>query len=97
MIDENGEYVTRIEKKEENDMVAAIKDLGEDRAKIIVKGEYMDPVFVNVFNRNDELVVDDYIERTRSFSRIYDLSGIKTGELRIEVAAGQKLLASTSL
>lgn len=94
VIDDQGEFVTRVVKLKNDDMEAAIKTLENDRAKIIVKGEYLEPVYVNVFDRNDVLLFDDYIERERAFTRVYDLSKLNSNDLRIEVASKQKILAA---
>jgi hypoxanthine-guanine phosphoribosyltransferase len=76
-------------------MTARIKKIGEEKAKVIVRGEFMEPISVNIFDKNDVLVYDDIIDSEKSFSKIYDLSRIEVEELRIEVVAAQKLLAST--
>ena len=94
VIDSDGEYVTKIKRSNDVYMVANIKKVDEDKAKVIVRGEFMGPVSVNIFGRNDVLVFDDFIDHKKSFFRIYDLSRIKAEELRIEVVAEEKLLAT---
>jgi hypothetical protein len=54
----------------------------------------MRPVSVNIFDKHNELVFDDYIDHERAFSRIYDLSKVKANELRIEVESESKMLAT---
>ena len=93
--DEDGEYVTKIQRTDAVYMTARIKKIGEEKAKVIVRGEFMEPISVNIFDKNDVLVYDDIIDSEKSFSKIYDLSRIEVEELRIEVVAAQKLLAST--
>ena len=92
--DAEGEYVTIVKRSDELFMTARIKKIDEEKAKVIVRGEFMEPISVNIFDRNDVLIFDDNINRERSFSKIYDLSRIKAEELRIEVVAAQKMLAS---
>ena len=95
VIDAQGEYVTKIKRSDEVFMVANIEKINEDKAKIIVKGTFMSPVSVNIFDRNDVLVFDDYIDHESSFSKIYDLSKVRADELTIEVVTEDKLLAVT--
>ena len=76
-------------------MVASIKKMEDGKAKVIVKGEFMSPVSVKILNKRNELVFDDYIDHERSFSKVYDLSKVKADELKIEVVAESKLLATS--
>ena len=63
-------------------IAAGIKKIDDDKAKVIAKGEFMEPVSVNIFDGNDVLIFDDYIDRERGFSKVYDLSNAKSDELR---------------
>lgn len=94
--DDDGEYVTRIKRTDEVTMVASIKKFENEKAKIIVKGDVMGPVTVNIYDENDVLVFDDYIDEENSFSKVYDLSNVKADDLRIDVITEKKLLASTN-
>lgn len=94
VIDAEGEYVTTVKRTDEVYMAASIKKIEEDKAKVIVKGEFMGPVSVNIYDRNDVLVFDDYIDHERGFSKVYDLSKVKADELRIEVVSESKMLAT---
>lgn len=94
VIDSEGEYVTKIERTDNVYMVANIKKVDEEKAKVIVKGEFMGPVSVNIFDRNDVLVFDDFLDQERGFSKVYDLSKVKANELRVEVVTENKLLAT---
>lgn len=94
VIDAEGEYVTKIKRTDDVYMVANIRKLEDEKAKVIVRGEFMGPVSVNIFDRNDVLVFDDYIDQEKGFSKVYDLSKVKAEELRIEVVAERKLLAT---
>ena len=42
----------------------------------------MGPVYINIFDRYDVLVFDDFIDQERGFSKVYDLSKVKANELR---------------
>ena len=92
--DEEGVFVTKIKRSDDINMVASINKMEDDKAKIIVKGEFMGPVSVNIFDKHNELVFDDHIDHESSFSRIYDLSKVKADELRIEVVSERKMLAT---
>ena len=92
--DMEGEYVTKIKRSEGVSMVAKIRKIEDGKAQLFVKGEVMEPISVNIFDSNDVLLFDDYIDHERSFSRVYDLSKVKAEELRIEVVAESKLLAT---
>ena len=92
--DSEGTYVTKIKRADELNMVASIKKIDDEKAKVIVKGEFIYPISVNIFDRYDALVFDDYIDHESSFSKVYDLSKVKANELRIEVVAENKLLAT---
>jgi hypothetical protein len=93
--DEEGVYLTKIKRSDDVNMVASIKKVSDEKAKVIVKGEFMGPVTVNIFDSHNVLVFDDYIDHEASFSRVYDLSKVKADELRIEVVAESKLLAAS--
>ena len=92
----DGEYVTKIKRSNDVYMVANIKKVDEDKAKVIVKGEFMSQVSLNIFDKNNVLIFDDYIDRERAFSKIYDLSKVKANELRVEVVTEMKLLATAA-
>lgn len=92
--DDEGTYVTKIKRTDEINMVASIKKMEDEKAKVIVKGDFMSPVSVNIFDRQNILVFDDYIDHDSSFSKVYDLSKVNADELRIEVIAENKLLAT---
>ena len=92
--DQDGEYVTKIKRTDEVFMVASIKKLEDGRAKVIVRGEFMAPISVNILDRNDVLVFDDYIDHEKAFSKVYDLSRISAENLKIEVVTERKLLAT---
>ena len=92
--DAEGVYLTKLKRTEEVHMVASIKKLGADKAEVIVKGEFMAPVSVNIFDSHDVLVFDDYIDHENSFSKVYDLSKVKADELKIEVVSESKMLAT---
>ena len=93
--DEDGVYLATIQRSDEVNMVASIKKMNDGKAKVIVKGEFMSPVSVKILNKRNELVFDDYIDHERSFSKVYDLSKVKADELKIEVVAESKLLATS--
>ena len=96
IIDNEGAYVTKIKRTDEVNMVARVIKIADDKAKIIVRGEFMEPVSVNFFDKDDVLVFDDIIEREKSFSKLYDLSKVKAKELRLEVVSRGCLLAASS-
>jgi len=92
--DNEGIYLTKIKRSEEINMVASIKKLEDDKAKIIVKGDFMAPVSVNIYDSFNVLVFDDYIDHEKSFSVIYDLSKVRAEKLRIEVVSDNGMLAT---
>ncbi len=92
--DDDGIYLTKIKRSDEINMVASIKKIEHDKAKIIVKGDFMAPVSVNIYDSHNALVFDDYIDKEKSFSRIYDLSKVIAEELRIEVVSDSNMLAT---
>lgn len=94
VIDADGEYVTKIKRTDNVYMVANIRKIDEEKAKVTVKGKFMGPVSVNIFDRNSVLVFDDYIDQEKGFSKVYDLSKVRADELRIEVVTERKLLAT---
>jgi len=94
VIDNEGEFVTKIKRSDEVFMVARINKIEDEKAEVIVRGEFMGPISVNIFDRHDVLVFDDYIDQEKGFSKVYDLSKVKAEELRIEVVTEQKLLAT---
>jgi hypothetical protein len=89
-----GEYVTTIQRSDEVFMIARIKKISEKKAKVIVRGEFMEPISVNIFNGNDVKIHVDKIDSQKSFSKVYDLSKVSEEELRIDVVAEQKILAA---
>ena len=92
--DDEGEYVAKINRSEDVNMVATIRKIEGGKAKVIVKGDFMSPVSVKILNKRNDLVFGDYIDHESSFSRIYDLSKVRADELKIEVVAESKLLAT---
>lgn len=94
VIDAEGEYVTKIKRTDEVYMVAAILKKGSEKAKVIVKGEIMSPVSVNIFDRFGVLLFNDYIDRERGFSKLYDLSQVDAENLKIKVVSENRLLAT---
>lgn len=93
--DEEGVYLTKIKRSEEVNMVASIITLDDEKAVVIVKGEFMAPVSVNIYDAHNVLVFDDYIDHESSFSKVYDLSKVRANELRIEVVSEKKMLATS--
>jgi hypothetical protein len=92
--DDQGIYVTTIKRTDEVNMVANIRKIDEEKAKVMVRGEFMAPVSVYIYDRYNALVFDDYIDHEASFSRVYDLSKVKADDLRIEVISESKMLAT---
>lgn len=92
--DSEGTYVTKINRTDDVHMVASIREVEEDKAKVIVRGEFMGPVYVNIYDGDKVLVFDDFIDQEASFSKVYDLSKVKARELKIEVVTDKKTLAS---
>ncbi len=97
LTDQEGEYITKINRSEDVYMIATIKPLEEDKAKVIVRGEFMGPVYVNIYDGKRVLVFDDYIDMESSFSKIYDLSRVQASELEIEVVTDSETLAAAKL
>lgn len=94
VIDADGEYITKIKRTDDVYIAAQIKNIDDEKAKIIVRGKLMSPVYVNIFDSNDVKVYDDFIDRERGFSKVYNLSKVKADELRIEVVAENRTLAT---
>ena len=94
VIDDEGIYLTKIKRSEEINMVANIVKFDDGKAKVIVKGDFMAPVSVLIYDSHDVLVFDDYIDRSNSFSKVYDLSKVRAEELIIDVVSEKKLLAT---
>ncbi len=88
-------YLTKINRSPEANMVASIIKYKDDKAKVIVQGDVMETVYINIYDRYGIPVFEDIIDRERGFSRIYDLSKINAEQARIEVASGDKVLATT--
>ena len=94
--DAEGEYITKVRKTNDLYMVAKIRKIDQNRVKIYVNGDFMDPVSVNIFDRNGVLIFDDHIDQEKGFERIYDLSKIEARDLRIEVVNENDLLATAA-
>lgn len=92
--DEEGIYLTKIKRTDDVNMLASIKKIEDEKAKVIVKGDFMAPVSVQIFDKHMVLVFSDYIDHESSFSKVYDLSKVKADELRIEVVSESKMLAT---
>lgn len=91
--DNEGVYVSKINRNSDYNMTADIRLLDDDKAKVIVKGSFMEPVYVNILDKHGLLIFDDYIEHERSFSKVYDLSKIDSDHVEIVVVTQEKLLA----
>jgi hypothetical protein len=94
VIDSEGVYVTTIKRSDDVNMVASIKKVDDEKAKVVVKGDFMAPVTVNIYDKRNMLVFNDYVDHENSFSRVYDLSKVKADELKIEVVTESKMLAT---
>ena len=91
--DTMGEYVAKINRTEDVHMVATIEEVDRNKAKVIVRGDFMSPVIVNIYDKKSGLIFDDFIDHEKSFSKVYDLSKVKVNDLKIEVTTGKRLLA----
>jgi hypothetical protein len=87
--DDEGVYVTKIKRTEEKLMIAVVEKIDDAKSKIVITGEFITPVSVNIIDRNDVVVFDDYINHEKGFSRVYDLSNLKADQVRLEIVAGK--------
>ncbi|NJN25261.1 MAG: hypothetical protein HC819_04425 [Cyclobacteriaceae bacterium] len=94
VIDADGVYVSKITRSNEASMTAHIVKLENEKAKVIVRGEFVAPVTVKFLDRKGLLVFDDYIDQGSNFSKVYDLSRVNADEINIEVVTEEKLLAT---
>ena len=94
VIDKDGAFTRKIKRTEEVSMVAGITSLPNKRAKVIVEGDIMAPVYVKLYDRYGILIFEDFINRERGFSRIYDLTKVNADNLTIEVLAGSQIRAT---
>ncbi len=73
---------------------ADIRKEDNQQYELIVKGDKLSPVYVNIYDRNNVLIYGDKIDHTKSFSRKYDLSKLNTSELKFEVINNGDLIAT---
>jgi hypothetical protein len=91
--DKEGVYLSKVKRTTDYNMTADIRLLDDAKAKVIVKGSFMEPVYVNILDKHGLLIFDDYIDHERSFSKVYDLSKIDADQIEIVVVTQEKLLA----
>ena len=67
-----------IHKYQHNDLNVSIVDAGKDHSyKLIVKGVSENPVYVDIYDNNTGLVLEDIIKVGRDFSRVYSFENIQ--------------------
>ena len=72
--------------------VAAIKPVQDKKFELTLVGSSADQVSVNIYDAAQNLVFTDHIDKQGSFSRVYDLTKIRTSNFTFEVLGQGGLL-----
>ncbi len=92
--DSEGVYTTKIKKTEDGSITASINVIDGGDAKVVVKGMYTDPIYLNVYAGSEVLASNEYIDQRSGFSKEYTFEDVNTDDIVIEVVAVKKVLAS---
>jgi hypothetical protein len=70
-----------------------ITDEGECIFKLMVKGTKIEPIEVKIFDSSKNLIAKDFIDNDKSFTKMYNLSQIKSKKIIFEVVNREDLIA----
>ncbi len=74
---------------------SVIKEDGE-KFSVKVIGEIVDPIAVNIYDKNGGLVYGDFIDINKGFSKVYDMSKSLGKDITFEIVQNGEVLAKTS-
>ncbi len=75
----------------------AVKAIENNKYELTVIGNKSDNVVVNIYDKNNELIHSDLIDKKGSFSRVYDLNKIKASGYTFEVSVADKIVSKVAL
>jgi len=70
-----------------------ITDEGEGLFKLMVKGSKIEPIEVKIFDSSKNLIAKDFIDNDKSFTKLYNLSQVKSKKIIFEVVNREDLIA----
>ncbi|MGK7394109.1 MAG: hypothetical protein ACNS62_06035 [Candidatus Cyclobacteriaceae bacterium M3_2C_046] len=83
--------------KEKADFQVALNAETDKRFKLTVLGETLAPVFVKIYDANQRLVTEDYVDNSKSFSKVYNLSQVPASDFTFEVISKNKIVTKKTL
>lgn len=66
---------------------------GEGLFKLLVKGSKIEPIEVKIYDSSKNLIAKDFIDNDKSFTKMYNLSQVKSKKIIFEVVNREDLIA----
>ncbi len=92
--DSEGIYITKIKRTEDGAMTASISEVDNGNAKVVVNGKFADPIYINIYEGDELLAENKFIDQGSDFSEEYTFENVNKDDLVIEVIAVKRVLAS---
>lgn len=70
-----------------------ITNEGEGQFKLLVKGSKIEPIEVKIYDSSKNLIAKDFIDNAKSFTKMYNLSQVKSKKIIFEVINREDLIA----
>lgn len=70
-----------------------ITNEGEKTFKLLVKGSKIEPIEVKIYDSGKNLIVKDFIDNDKSFTKLYNLAQVKSKKIIFEVINREDLIA----
>jgi len=75
----------------------AVKAIENNKYEVTLIGNKSENVLVNIYDKNNELIHTDLIDKKGSFSRVYDLNKIKANGYTFEVTVADKVISKVAV
>ena len=75
----------------------AVKPIENNKYELTFIGNQAENVFVNIYDKNNELIHTETIDKKGSFSRVYDLKKINASGYTFEVSVADKVISKVAL
>ncbi|MGK7396687.1 MAG: hypothetical protein ACNS62_19070 [Candidatus Cyclobacteriaceae bacterium M3_2C_046] len=61
--------------------------------KLVVKGVKIEPIEVKIYDSNKNLIAKDFIDTDKSYTKVYNLSKVKTKKITFEIINREDIIA----
>ena len=76
------------------DLEVDMQAMGDQKYNLKVVGAKMVPIYVRIFDAAEELVTTDFINKSASFTKTYNLSKLPAGPYKFEVVQNGHVIAT---